>query len=163
MRPKAVSLQSPQLTECVIYTSRCPQPGRACGSHGSSAERGDCSPWGPRNPKVVVTGRALSLQSCCTRLVRLYLQMCFSVLAAVRGHQEHQQCGLCSKDTARRGSGEEADLVSMVHARRRLLHLVGRGLPVWAPGGFPLSICSYSEIPHQSICFGWLLLCSLAS
>lgn len=73
----------------------------ACGSHhGSSAECGDCSPWGPRNPKAVVTGRALSLHSCCTRLVRLYLQMHFSMLAAVRGHQEHQQCGLCSKDTA---------------------------------------------------------------
>lgn len=135
----------------------------ACGSLGNSAERGDCSPWGPRNPKVVVTGHALSLQSCCTRLVRLYLQMRFSMLVAVRGHQEHQQCGLCSNNTAGRDSGEEADLESMVHAQRRLLHLLGRRLPVWAPGGFPLSIWPYSEIPHQSICFSWLLLCSLAS
>lgn len=40
---------------------------------------------------------------------------------------------------------------------------VGRGLPVWAPGAFPLTLWPYSKIPHQSVCFAGLLLCSLAS
>lgn len=130
----------------VLNTSRSRA---AFGSLGSHAERGDCSPVG-----ALETHRDghstcfVPLEGCCTWLARLYLQM-FSGMSAGRGHREYQQCGLCSNDAAGRGPGQVADFRSVVHAKRRLLHLVGRGLRSGLPGGFPLPVPSYSSIPHQ--------------
>jgi hypothetical protein len=116
------------LTECVKYTA----------FSGSIWEpREPCRAWWLQSVGALEThsdGHStcfVPLEGCCSWLARLYLQMCSS-MSAGRGLREYQQGALCSNDAAGRGPGQEADFRSVVHAKRRLLHLLGRGLPFWA-------------------------------